>query len=713
MVDTFYYIDANGNSTPFNESTTEFNITWGPARPSVLAFFGTWDDNQHISTICARAVDISGYFHWDNEMYVSSQHTDNGSSTYIVTSSDIYYILNAYNNANSLEYNAFILKYKATLQFEVDNFPSILPGEITWTPDSQQAYPERQTIKYEYAPFSISEGITIGEVSISYNSFYVEVIDQNQGPSISIYDSTDGQTKTLLGHYTNCNSVSDEIGTAEPGKFKIITFEGYGLISRTHTLTLNLGVQVDVLNGYTNSPIISGTSLSVGTRIIIDTHNVTGVYSIYITANRLDITEECIILYENINDVLVNVLYMPDADITLNVGYTLNIQCNPTNGGAFSLIVRDIPTIYSDNLIVKAEDSVQITPKAYNGFSYDNMVIYVGGSSFGQTISNQSFTMPHNNVSIVVKFDQIISPSYQISTNVNGQGSISTEPSGYSIEGETVIVTVSPAQNFALYSLTYTYSNNSPITIELDEDDHYSFTMPAADVTVNASFIQEYQLTVVCVEHCAVTCRTVNNETINGTNNVFTIGAGTTVILTATSTDGYVFDGWYANYDQNDGYSGLECSGLEYNLQINSNKTLYTKVKEPVQSYPLTLHNVHFGDNNETVCSLKANGVSISTQQIPENTDVALTYNIENDAFSFKEFKVYQDEELIALNNNHFTMPDKAITVRASVYKKLINVDPTNINAQVTFTFKGKSITLDCPYSIYGRHLDIENPISS
>jgi hypothetical protein len=56
-------------------------------------------------------------------------------------------------------------------------------------------------------------------------------------------------------------------------------------------------------------------------------------------------------------------------------------------------------------------------------------------------------------------------------------------------EGEAVTLTVTPAAGYALASLTYTPEGGAPVAIPVP-DSAYTFVMPAADVTVEATFTE-------------------------------------------------------------------------------------------------------------------------------------------------------------------------------------------------------------------------------
>ncbi len=67
-------------------------------------------------------------------------------------------------------------------------------------------------------------------------------------------------------------------------------------------------------------------------------------------------------------------------------------------------------------------------------------------------------------------------------------GTVSTEPAQQAAEGTTVTVTATPADNYELATLTYSYTG---VEAPIDILDAKQFTMPAADVTINATFTEQ------------------------------------------------------------------------------------------------------------------------------------------------------------------------------------------------------------------------------
>ena len=127
----------------------------------------------------------------------------------------------------------------------------------------------------------------------------------------------------------------------------------------------------------------------------------------------------------------------------------------------------------------------------------------------------------------------VFAQAYSItnSTAADANGSVTVPASA--IEGETVNLTVTPAEGYELDELKVTYEDADGVTQNVIVTDN-AFTMPAFAVTVTATFQQATKTYTV----------TVDENIANGTVvvNPTTYTAGQTVALAVTPADGYVLD---------------------------------------------------------------------------------------------------------------------------------------------------------------------------
>lgn len=104
-----------------------------------------------------------------------------------------------------------------------------------------------------------------------------------------------------------------------------------------------------------------------------------------------------------------------------------------------------------------------------------------------------------------------------------------TKYSGTPKTGSTIKLNVTPDAGYKLATLTYTPEGGEPVSItEIDKNGRYQFTMPPANVTVTAVFVQFHTVTI-------------DEYIINGTVTADKAEAaeGETVTLTATPDEGY------------------------------------------------------------------------------------------------------------------------------------------------------------------------------
>ena len=117
------------------------------------------------------------------------------------------------------------------------------------------------------------------------------------------------------------------------------------------------------------------------------------------------------------------------------------------------------------------------------------------------TVTDDSFTMPEANVTIVASFKPA---KYTVSINESKHGSVSVNPDTYE-KGDTVTLIVTPDEGYTLKELTYLKDGSEKDVTIKDK----KFTMPGADVTVSASFKKvKYELTIKDTKNGVVTADT-------------------------------------------------------------------------------------------------------------------------------------------------------------------------------------------------------------
>lgn len=200
---------------------------------------------------------------------------------------------------------------------------------------------------------------------------------------------------------------------------------------------------------------------------------------------------------------------MPMADVTVSASFAIGdytVTVSPTENG----------TVSADPTVARMGDEITLTVNPAEG--YELKTLTVSGEGGEVEVTNGSFTMPGSDVTVSATFGLI---DYSVTVNDSTNGTVSADKATANA-GETVALSVTPDDGYALVSLTVSDGNNE-IAVENNR-----FTMPGANVTVTAVFGRLYGITLPS---------SVENGTI--TSDRQQVAAGQTVTLTVTPEAGY------------------------------------------------------------------------------------------------------------------------------------------------------------------------------
>jgi len=190
-------------------------------------------------------------------------------------------------------------------------------------------------------------------------------------------------------------------------------------------------------------------------------------------------------------------------------------------------------TVTANPATCKAGTLVTITTKGEDGYALDTITIRAtNGTAVALTeVSNGQFTfvMPESNVELTATFKAGV---HQITPNVIGKGSIRISSTS-AVKGQTIEVTVTPENNYAVNDFSVTKADGDNIVFTRSGNT-YRFTMPANSVTVTVRFKQVADpLYTISVKPSA-----------NGTVQVTPISAktGATVTVNTTPANGYTLE---------------------------------------------------------------------------------------------------------------------------------------------------------------------------
>lgn len=170
-------------------------------------------------------------------------------------------------------------------------------------------------------------------------------------------------------------------------------------------------------------------------------------------------------------------------------------------------------------------DNIALNESPAEGYMLDTLSV-TDASGNSVDVENNAFTMPASAVTVNATF-RVAVPHAITVPNENSGGTVASNLES-ATAGTTVTLTVAPADDYRLSAVTV---NDGAVEVTKVNDTTYTFVMPDADVTVNATFEK--------IPH-SVNVETSENGTVSADKQ--TAVAGDTVTLTWTAEDGYTLD---------------------------------------------------------------------------------------------------------------------------------------------------------------------------
>ena len=245
----------------------------------------------------------------------------------------------------------------------------------------------------------------------------------------------------------------------------------------------------------------------------------------------------------------------PNTSVTLNGDFTVQsyYECIQTKGltvagGSVVLsttgYARAIVLTRGGNL--RIENGTTLFEASSTNSGTDSIIVLYSGSAFmgdglvfedptggrlsngGSVLNADGTTYQGGHVKIVPK------PSYSITCEASSNGAVTADKAS-TYAGDTVALTIAPAEGYELDALTVTYGENQTVEVTNNQ-----FTMPDADVTVTATFkLIEYTVTVA--------------ESANGSvaASAATAHVGEEITLTVKPDEGYELNTLTVTYGEN------------------------------------------------------------------------------------------------------------------------------------------------------------------
>ncbi|WP_462273738.1 InlB B-repeat-containing protein [Filifactor alocis] len=229
---------------------------------------------------------------------------------------------------------------------------------------------------------------------------------------------------------------------------------------------------------------------------------------------------------------------MPDNDVK----FIATFKDNPAQPTEYSVTVNG-GTAQPDT--AKKDEKVTVTATIPGGKAFDKWTAVGIDLTDEQEKQNPlTFDMPENNVTFTANFKKKSSEGsshdteyYNITTKTDKHGTV--EARSKAREGTEVSVTVDPDKGYKLDEITVTDRRGRDIKIkETNRENRYKFTMPARDVTVEATFKQIKQEQPSKPTTPPTIPPTNNNKPIENNiikkqqTTVFTIGSNIMTVIT-------------------------------------------------------------------------------------------------------------------------------------------------------------------------------------
>ncbi|MCC8130534.1 MAG: hypothetical protein LIO72_02090 [Ruminococcus sp.] len=283
-------------------------------------------------------------------------------------------------------------------------------------------------------------------------------------------------------------------------------------------------------------------------------------------------------------------------------------------------------------------------------------------------------------------------------------------------EGETVTLTVTPSESFSLASLTVIDASGDDVTVNAD----YTFTMPASNVTVTATFADTCETTIAMgsssLKSGYSSSVTVNEGvSINSSAEQFElslpyeVSVGETVIVHITGTSDANFRIWLGdgsddrsnqvNATDDLGYSGSGDFDLTFTLTVNQDELdagyiMFKGYKYGENLVNLTLTHVGISSAYTITVSECENGsVTADLTAAAAGETVTLTAS-PVEGYEFSEWNVtYGDNVAVTVaDDGTFTMPAGNVTVSATFVEKAAPEEGDLLfDGNITFSSNGSA----------------------
>lgn len=312
------------------------------------------------------------------------------------------------------------------------------------------------------------------------------------------------------------------------------------------------------------------------------------------------------------------------ADITVIVSAETRDVTFSIAGESGTVKLNDVAVTGSDVKPVELNSSytITLTPDAdsyIKTFKVDGNV--VDGNTYSANISAD--------VAVTVEFAK--KQLYTVNVNSTQDGTVTVDnPTAY--EGQKVTVTPkATTEGYTLGTIT-AKCGTEDVALTRNSDGTYTFSMPAGDVAIDATFRTK--------KECKVTVSSENSElgmvTLNGEDTLeTTVKEGETVTINAVPTDSNIFKSWSINgtYDIQNSKTTFDA---EITLVVNSDITATASF---TQAAPYQVaYDVKNSVNKISMYATDRQGIYVSSKKIDVDTTFTI-FDSSTNQYAFSEGK--------------------------------------------------------------------------
>lgn len=147
-------------------------------------------------------------------------------------------------------------------------------------------------------------------------------------------------------------------------------------------------------------------------------------------------------------------------------------------------------TVESDKTEAAEGEEVTITVTPDTGYQIDSVsIVDESNTAVTPTISGNTYkvTMPASKITVTAVVSEIPATEYDVELPTSVENATVTSDKDKAAEGEEVVITVTPADNYQVDSVTITDENGNPVDFTDNKDGTYTVTMPASKITVSVT----------------------------------------------------------------------------------------------------------------------------------------------------------------------------------------------------------------------------------